>query len=768
MRPGRILPLLLGLAGVAAVAALVMLWGPAARQPGGTTSPASRPTFVGGETCGGCHAEQHDLWKGSDHALAMQPADATTVLGDFDSKTFAKDGVTSTFFRRDGRYFVRTDGPDGALRDFEIAYTFGVDPLQQFLVPFANGRYQALGIAWDSRPAATGGQRWFHMYPDEKIDHQDVLHWTGPLQSWSYMCADCHSTNLKKNYRPAEDRFEPRWTDIAVSCEACHGPGSGHVLWAEHAGSGHPSPDPLRGFVFGLRDPSGGRWNLAPGESVARRTTTLPSRAEVETCAPCHARRAPIRSDPEPGEPLEQSYRTALLDDPLYHADGQIRDEVYEYGSFVQSPMYQAGVTCSDCHDPHSARLRQEGNALCSLCHLPAMYDGAQHHFHQAGTEAAQCVSCHMPRRLFMVVDGRRDHGFRIPRPDLTVKLGTPNACNDCHADRPARWAGEAVAAWYGPNRRGGWHWAEAIESGRSWRIDAQHQLVRAILDPTVPAIARATALTLLPPYLGPGSLRAVEASLRDVDPLVRRSAAANLAVLDPALRVSLGFPLLLDPIRSVRFEALSSLLETPGGALSDAQRAALDRVVLEARTAWTSLADRVEAHLNLGSLDARLGRLDAAEASYRTAIRLQPMFVPAYINLADLYRQQGREDRVREILEEALRRDPSAAEAHEAMGLSLVREKRLGDAIPLLEKAARLRESEPRYAYVHAVALYEVGEKQRAIEVLLGAHDRQPAHRDILAALVDYSRATGDGEAAAVWAGKLAELSPGGGEPGR
>jgi tetratricopeptide (TPR) repeat protein len=748
---------------VAVVAGLVLLarWRPTAEHPALIAPAAKPPSFVGGNACKGCHAAQHDLWTDSHHALAMQPADGKTVLGNFENASFVKDGVTSTFLRRDGRYLVRTDGPDGTLGEYPVAYTFGVDPLQQYLIPFPAGRYQALSIAWDTRPAAAGGQRWFHLYPNERIDHRDVLHWTGPAQRWNYMCADCHSTNLKENYRLAEDRFEPSWTDLSVSCEACHGPGSGHLAWAERAKDGGSSGDPLRGLTFALKGASRGAWAFAPGQKIARRTEPPASHSEVETCAPCHARRAPISAGHEPGQALEQSYRAALLDDPLYYADGQIRDEVYEYGSFLQSRMYQAGVTCSDCHDPHSGRRRQAGNGLCAKCHLPAAYDGPQHHFHAAGTEGAQCVACHMPAKVYMVVHERRDHGFRVPRPDLSVELRTPNTCNHCHADRPAQWAAEAVAKWYGPNRRGGWHWAEAIEAGRRGRVDAERQLVRAIDDPATPAIARATALSLLASYLSPGSLRVVEASRHDADPLVRRAAATNLAALEPAPRVTLGAPLLVDPVRSVRFEALSSLLDVSRDAFGDDQRAVLDRVIDEYRRAQTSLADRVESHLNLGALDASLGDLDRAEAEYRIAIRQQPSFIPAYVNLADLDARRGREDRAVETLEEAVKHDPTAADAYHAMGLSLVRQKRLPDALPLLEKAATLRVEAPRYAYVYAVALREAGDIRQALAVLERAHQRRPANRDILVALVEYHRDAGDPRGAAAWARKLAELSP-------
>jgi len=723
---------------------------------GERASTAAKSTYVGGEACSVCHQRETELWNGSDHDLAMQVADEKTVLGNFNNATFRKDGVTSTFFKRGGQFFVRTDGPDGKLADFEIKYTFGVEPLQQYLIAFPGGRYQALTIAWDVKR-----KRWFHLYPAERIDFRDELHWTKPAQNWNFMCADCHSTGLQKNYRLAEDRFETSWSDIDVSCEACHGPGSRHVAWAQDAQRGRSSPDSPRGLAFQIKDTSGGTWTVSPGEATARRSKPLSSRGEVETCGRCHARGAQIWGAYQYGEPLAQTHRVAFLDEALYHADGQIKDEVYEYGSFLQSKMYHAGVTCSNCHDPHSARLRASGNAVCSQCHLPSKYDDPQHHFHRAGTEAAQCASCHMIKRYYMVVDGRRDHSFRVPRPDLSMRLGTPNACNDCHKDRSTRWAADAVTKWYGPNRRDGWHYGEAIHAGRSARADAESLLVRTVEDATTPAIVRATASNLLARYPGPDSLRVLENALRDSDPLVRRAAVSALSAVEPRTRLALGFPLLSDPIRTVRLEALSTLVAVPRDLFAAAQLKTFDQVIAEYREAQAFNADRAEAHLNLGALDAQLGKFDTAEQAYRTAIRKQPSFIPAYINLADLYRQQGQEDRVEQTLREALKVDSGNGDASHTLGLSLVRQKRLRDAIPELARAAQRRPDVARYAYVYGVALHEAGDTRRALDILKRAHQRHPSDREIVVALAEYHRQSGDRKAAIAWARKLVEMSP-------
>ncbi len=720
-----------------------------------TSSPAA---YVGGEQCVGCHAAEAGLWRGSHHALAMQAANPNTMLGNFANATFSKDGVNTTFFQRDGEYWVRTDGADGRLADFRVAYTFGVEPLQQYLLELPAGRLQALSIAWDTRAKEQGGQRWFHLYPGEKIDYRDVLHWTGPAQNWNHMCAECHSTNLRKNYQAGEARFDTSWTDLSVNCESCHGPGSGHVAWAQ---AKERTSDASRGLVFRLADHRDGQWMFSEGEPIAKRKVPLEQHVEVEACGRCHSRRAQIWPQYDAGQPLAQTHRVAVLDEGLYHADGQILDEVYEYGSFLQSRMFAAGVTCSDCHDPHSGQLRAAGNAVCAQCHQAARYDAAEHHHHKASTAATQCVACHMIERNYMVIDGRRDHSFRVPRPDLSAQLGTPNACTDCHSGHGSKWAAAAVVKWFGPERRRRPLFAEAVHAGRSSRADSEAALRTTIENESIPAIARATALTLLPGYLTPESLPVVETALRDPDELVRRSALEVLVALDPQMRVSRATSLLSDRIRTVRLEALGALLDAPRSAFSTEQQRSLDDAIDEYRRIQALNADRADAQANLGMLEARLGNAVAARKAYEKAIQLQPSYSPAYVNLADLYRELGREDDAERTLRTALEVDRSNAEAHEALGLALVRQKRVPEAARELARAADLRPEVARYAYVHAVALHEAGDRSGAIDVLTKAHRRHPSDRDILVALVEYHVEAGDRAGALRWARRLSEIAP-------
>jgi predicted CXXCH cytochrome family protein len=671
----------------------------------------------------------------------MQDAGEDTVLGDFDAARFAHFGRVTTFSRRDGRFVVTTEGADGALHDYEVAYTFGVEPLQQLLVELPGGRLQALGIAWDSRPTAAGGQRWFHLHPGESVGPDDVLHWTKPSQNWNGQCAECHSTNLRKGYDPGRDAWTTTWSELDVACEACHGPGGAHVAWAEAAAAGGPTPAGDPALAVRLRRPRAGDWSFEPGAAIARRAAPRTDAAELETCAPCHARRSTLREGRLPGEPLLDTHRPALLEPDLYEADGQPRDEVYEYGSFLQSPMHAAGVACSDCHDPHSLRLRAEGNAVCAQCHRPGAFDTPAHHHHAPASTGARCAACHMPARTYMVVDVRHDHSFRVPRPDLSVALGTPNACTDCHASRDARWAADAVARWFPAGRGGSPHYAQALHAGRRSEPGAEPALVALAGDATQPPIVRASALALLLPRSRAGA-DAVSAALADPDPLVRLGALEAAASLEPGARLRAAAPLLRDPLRAVRIAAGRTLAEVPPELWHPADRSALAEALAEYRAAQGVYAERPEAHVNLGALHATFGEADAARREYETALRLAPWFAPGYVNLADLERAAGRDAEAEALLRRALEIAPDLAETHHALGLTLVRLGRHAEALPELARAAALAPHAPRYALAEALLRAERGDRAGAERIA----------RDMLA------RWPEDGEARAL----LAELEAG------
>ncbi len=691
----------------------------------------------------------------------MQPASEATVLGDFKNVRFTNADVTSTFFRRGGKFMVRNDGPDGAPGEYEIKFTFGVSPLQQYLIAMPGGRLQAFGIAWDSRPRERGGQRWFSLYPGQKISTSNPLHWTNIDQTWNYMCADCHSTNLRKNYDLRTRTYATSYAEIDVACEACHGPGSNHVMWAKKQGD-WKKLDAGKGLTIALDERQGARWIADPSTGVPHRSTPRTSEREILVCARCHARRGQIHEDYVHEQPIGDDYQVALLDDELYFPDGQIKGEVYEYGSFIQSRMFHAGVTCSDCHDPHTLQLRAAGNNVCLQCHLAQKYDSPKHHFHEPGSAGAQCAGCHMPTRTYMIVDERRDHSIRIPRPDLSVKLGTPNACNRCHADKSAQWASDAISKWYGHALPGFQQFAEVLRAGTEGAPGARQSLTALVMNPGQPAIARATALSLLSAYAPDPTEAAIGAAIADDSALVRRAAARALSNSDPNESSAVLAPLLGDPVRGVRIETVDVLANATAPALRSDIIAALDRSTNEYIAAQELNADRPEAHLNLGLLFLRERKIDRAEAELKTALSLDPSFGPAAVNLADLYREVGRDGEGEVVLRSVLERSPNDASVLHALGLLMVRLKQGEKALPLFAAAARIDPANARYAYVYAVALDDTGQAGTAIETLERSVKLHPYDRDSLAALVGLYDKAGKYAEAHNYAERLNELEPG------
>jgi len=718
--------------------------------------------YVGARVCAGCHAAEFAAWQTSHHALAMQKTSPTSVFGDFSGATFTQDSTATVFSRDPDGFRVRTEGPDGRIHDYPVAYTFGVHPLQQYLIPFPGGRYQMFGIAWDSRTRAEGGQRWYALYPDHPPRPGDPLHWTGRDQTWNYQCAACHSTDLRKNFDLAADSYATAFSDVSVACEACHGPGSGHVTWAQARSAGGALPDDLRkGLVAWLRASDRGTWEMDPATGIAHRTVPPDSASVLDACGGCHARRSVIAPTHDAATPFLDAYRPALLQARLYHADGQIDGEVFEFGSFVQSRMFRAGVTCTNCHDPHAGGRIAQGNALCAQCHMPQRFDVTEHHHHTPGSPGAQCANCHMPAKTYMGIDRRRDHSFRVPRPDLTLRIGTPNTCAECHADKPAAWAAEALAAWFPNGRQTRPHYGIALNAGRTGAADAEVLLDSLVRDPTAPGIARATALTLLAAYATAASDPVIAAAVADPDPLVRMAAPSALSATAAPATVRAMLPLLADPLRAVRIQAARALAGVDPREMTRAQTQALAAASQELDAAERIDADRPEAHLNLGLLAVQRGDPAQAEAEYRTALRLAPRFVPALVNLADLDRMRGQDADAGALLRRAVTLEPANAEARHALGLLLVRARDYAGALEQLRRAMALAPQNARYAYVYAVALNATGAPQQARDILERTHAEHPADREVLTALVSLAQAAGDTEGALRHARELAALDP-------
>ena len=750
-RPGRtdprpslaLLVLLLGACGEESVVSE----GEAKVAEGATsTVTEARPTgYVSSALCAECHAPQFEGWRGSHHDLAMQPAEEGTVLGDFSGVTFEYHDRTTRFYREDGRYLVNTEGADGEAHDFEVRYTFGVTPLQQYLIEFPDGRLQCLDIAWNSL-----ANEWFDLNPLEPVPAGDPYHWTGRFQSWNLQCADCHSTAFRKNYDAASDSYASTWEEIDVGCQTCHGPGALHVERARSWGDAEPPEAAEYGLAVQLsrEDPAG----------------------IINSCAPCHSRRQPLTNAPTPGGDFHDDYRLASLGDGLYHEDGQILEEVYVLGSFMQSRMYSKGVSCSDCHDPHNLKLWVTGDAVCLQCHSEEAplerfdtlqvkeYASPDHHHHPQDSEGARCVKCHMPTTTYMVVDPRLDHSIRIPRPDLTLSLGTPNACNGCHEDQDAQWAADLITEWYGHEPTP--HYGNALAAPRTGGTDEWVALFALPRDGEAPAIARATALELL----GSGTPIAFEIALdalADPEALVRARALSDLVGAPPQLLVEVIAASLTDESRLVRIEAARTLAGPAEELLDAEQRKLFEAALAELGAAMDANADTPAPHLNRGVLAARRGLRNDAEAAYRKALELDPDFLPAIFNLVNLISASGRGVEAEVLLRRALVRYPEEGELHYSLGLLLAEASRLVDCTISLEEAARLLPERPRIHYNLGLAYLRTKRPSDAERALLKAAQLAPRDPDFLYGLSTFYLAEERLELALDWGRRLQEVIP-------
>jgi len=735
--------------------------------------------YVGSDACIECHKEYYDEWKGSHHDLAMDLATPDTVLGDFNNAEIEHFGIRSRLFRENDKFMVHTEGPDGQMADFHVKYVFGVTPLQQYMVEFDRpadmpddevARLQVLRITWD-----TERNEWYHLMPhdvDEKLAPDDPLHWTGVGQRWNNMCADCHSTNLQKNFDVKTKTYHTTFSEIDVGCEACHGPGSLHV---ELADSKSLFWDRKHGFgLSGLKEDA---------------------RTQIHTCAPCHSRRGLVAPDFRPGEDYYDYFTNELLHGETYHADGQILDEVYVYSSFVQSKMYHKGIRCSDCHNPHTARLKYEGNAVCTTCHQhPAgKYDGPAHHHHNPDSTGAACAECHMPETTYMAVDPRRDHSLRIPEPELSIQLGTPNACTRCHLQKEidegkldefaerddlkqyldwilaardgdqdvkkvlARIDDEMKQAcddWYesgprGPRRRR--HFAYTLDAARREEPAADKGLIDLISDGRLPAIIRATAMFELGRYDSPASTSAMLRYLKDPDPQVRAAAIRSLQGRLPEEELAKKLaPLLDDPIRSVRTEAarvLAGVSSRARRAMRGAQRDRLMDVLVEYEKGQKLVNDRAGGHMNLGTLYENLGEDDRAIEAYEAAISVEPTATGPRSHLAALY------DRLADASDF---QSPSRAMKYREKAAALQRA-----ALELAARDARLLPDNAAIQYRYGLSLYLHRRLDEAETALLAAHELEPKNPQFLLGILLFYKEQREHDKAISLAEKLIELRP-------
>jgi tetratricopeptide (TPR) repeat protein len=713
------------------------------------------PAYMGTSSCIECHQMEYDLWKDSDHDRAMDVATDQTVLGDFNDAILEYRGFENRFFKKNGKFFVYTQGEGGEPAEFEITYTFGVRPLQQYLVEFPGGHIQCLPITWD-----TEKKQWYHLaemvYPDEELPPDDWLYWTNYGQNWNGMCADCHSTDLHKNLDPVAMEYNTTWSDIDVGCEACHGPGSAHLDWAKLPEGERPM-------------------NVNTGLIV--KTSDINNREYVDNCARCHSRRSALSDYDHRSEEFLDYNLPQVSIAPVYFVDGQILEENYVYGSFLQSKMFMKGVRCSDCHNAHSLEFIQGGNGLCLQCHRADQYDTYSHHFHKMNGrehrpqefnsppqyiegEGARCINCHMDGRYYMGVDFRRDHSFRNPRPDLTLSLGVPNACNSCHKDKSAQWSQEYIVKWYGLSRPV--HSGTVIASGNTGDTAVLNELAAIVSDELQAPMVRTAAIHTLSNYSGLDVGRVLKPVLGHTDPLIRLYAAKSFNPVSIQDMKDTYLQLLHDPIKPVRMEAAYLLSQIYGEIRDSLQRKALDNGIREYEQSMKYTGDFAASRHNLGNLYRNLGRLEEAKKEYRMALMIDDQFYPAKVNLANVFNALGQNDKAEILLRDVLEKHPEVPGINYSLGLLLAEVQKFDEALKFLEKATTENPTNGRIFYNYGLLLNQTGDKRNAEKALLNAYRLEPENSGFIYAISTFYIENRNKDKAMEYALLLQQLNPG------
>lgn len=655
-----------------------------------------KSTYIGSESCKACHQSAFKDWKGSHHDLAMQVADSISVLGDFSNKTIAFKKIKSTFFKKGNDFYVNTEGHDGNYADFKIEYTFGVTPLQQYLIKFDNGEYQCLSTAWDSVK-----NEWFSLLqPDLDINHGDRLHWTGSAMSWNMMCADCHSTNVHKNYNSKTDTYNTTFSLINVSCESCHGAASEHEKYYQNS---QQIGTPPKMYM----------------------QNEMESTELVDKCARCHSRRSQITEYFDYQGDFMDHYVPSLLLDGLYEIDGQINDEVYVYGSFIQSKMYHEGVSCKDCHNVHSLKLKKQGNDLCMTCHEPS-YNTEEHHFHPTNFEGSQCINCHMTGKIYMGNDFRRDHSFRVPRPDQSVKYNTPNACTGCHDDKSDEWAAKIIVDKYGNERAD--HFSDYLLKGYYEDPTAFEILMSG---KQYPDIARATAVNLYGSQpLSSEQLNRLSLYLRDSSALVRNEVVISLEQYQNDEVAKHIEPMLKDSSRMVRISAARYF------NMSNQDVAAIENYKTANKEFLTALhlnADFSSGQHQIALYYQSKGNEEAAIKAYKRAIEIDGYNNRPRMNLALIYYNQGLTSKSEELYLKVIEQEPEFSYPYYMLGL-LYNE--LSNDIKALEYLKLATEKAPfneNAFYNYALKLQEIKKFKESILVLKKGLEFAPYNERLL-----------------------------------
>ena len=661
--------------------------------------------FLGDNNCKECHQQEFKDWQGSHHDKAMQKADSLTILADFNNKTFTSQGVTSLFYKKGEDYFVNTEGPDGTNQDYKIIYTFGITPLQQYIVAFPNGHFQCLRTAWD-----TLKKEWFDLYPDFKVVHSEWLHWSRGGLNWNNMCSDCHSTNVRQNYDDKTDRYDTKYALINVSCEACHGPGKQHVEDVKRLGDNYKATGTMH---------------------MTLKTTP---KELVDQCARCHMRREQFSEVFNFEGTMVDHYFPQLIEEPIYYPDGQILDEDYVYGSFVQSKMYRNNIACNNCHNSHSLKLKFDGNALCAQCHIPAKYDTPEHHFHKQDTEGAMCINCHMPGRYYMGNDFRRDHSFRVPRPDLTLKYGTPNACAGCHKDKSNQWAWDEFKNLFGTVDS--IHFSDKLVPGIVGEPGADKGLFELINDMQQPEIVRASAVKALSKYDSEDLINKFILLLNDDSPLVRGTTLDVLSQINTTDYVNYFLPLLNDSKRSVRVKTFYGLAGLTESQIPEKYKESYQKVKKEFFDYLNINLDFLGGQVKRANFYLKQGNLQKAIEGYEKALKIDNINNQVRLDLANLYYRNQDYQKTEDAYKTVISQEPKYGPAYYSLGLLYAELERTEEAIEQMKKANKLMPENIRVYYNLSLLYSKNKESLEAEKTLLNGLKIDANNENLLYAL--------------------------------
>ena len=683
--------------------------------------------YVGAEKCATCHQQEYDDWMGSHHQMAMLPATNENVLGDFNNVDFQQDAYNMRFFMNGEKHMVNAIDHDSVYKDLEVLFTFGFEPLQQYLVDGGDGKLQALTVAWNSEE-----NKWMDLYPELKVHHSEWLSWSGNSMTWNAMCADCHSTAYRKNFDIKKGQYASTWAEVNVACEACHGPGKEHIALATNG--------------------SESRGSLSM-------TTDLSQVELVDACAPCHSRRTALTKYFDPKKKYLDQYAPALISPRLYHDDGQIDEEVYVYGSFRQSKMYHRGVKCIDCHDPHSTKLKIEGNDLCMSCHEPDKYNVFGHTMHEQSSEGAKCMNCHMPGKFYMVNDYRHDHSFRAPRPDLGVKYGTPDACTNCHTDQTQEWAAAAIEDNFGSERP--FHFAEVLLASNSGEPNDIARLAQAAGDTSVPSFVRASMIEKLSFYMDEAAFNAVAMGLVDEDPLVRLASINAFSYLSQEGQINSITPHLQDENRALRIAAARNMAAVPPEELHPDYASALSSAIVELRNALEANSDLRDGLFAYGMYLEKIGMKGKALEVYFECIEKDDLFNNARLNASALLNGMGRNEEALVLLEMIVQQEPESAHAHFALGLLQAEMNDMEASVLSLGMAASLDTTQSRYWYNYGLALASFKNREGAMQAYHHVLLIDPGHVQTLKGLTVLHWELGEKERAYELALRMQKLAP-------